>query len=64
MDKIDFVPPQPSGVQKKKHMQIHCAECYHSGSDPIRITENWCCPAEVWKMRHFTPGSFGMLARQ
>jgi len=50
MYKNGFVPPQPSGTQQKKHMQICCEQCYQSGSDPIRITEN--CLTEVSKTRH------------
>jgi len=40
MHKIDFVPPQSSGIQKKKHMQIGRDQRYQSGSDPITMTEN------------------------
>ena len=52
MYKIDFVPPQPSGIQEKKHVQIHCAQCYQSGSDPIKMTQNWRCLAYVSKTLH------------
>jgi hypothetical protein len=50
IDELDFVPPQASGIQEKKRMQKDCAQRYHDGSDPIRITEN--CVAEVSKTRH------------
>jgi hypothetical protein len=52
MHKFGFVPPQPSGIQEKKHMQIDCAQCYQSGSNPIKMTDNWHCFAKVSKTFH------------
>src|SRR5437868_1787193 len=52
MHKTGFVPPQPAGTQKKKHMQIDCAQCYQSGSNPIKMTDNWHCIAKVSKAFH------------
>src|SRR5215471_12559549 len=52
MHKIDFVPPQASRIQEEKHMQIDCAQRYQSGSNPIKMTNNWYCFAKITKTFH------------